>query len=446
MRRRASILGFFAIVSPLALASCGRIEQDASAGTSPPTLVLADAGDDALDTSLSDARLADAEGPSCADATSASAVETPDAVIDDAPTPDLGFRAAAAMPTPRTGQLTFVLEDGRLLVVGGAMRSGLTIQDAYAYEPIADAWTFVARLPDAASENGSPFARARLGSHPVVFSHVGHEVVPFELDVASGTFARRAPLPTALGERPAIAQLTDGRWFAAATNGPLNYAYDPKTDVWSEVARSLHDHVYPYVYALTDGRVVTFDAIAPGEPQSRVAIYNPVVNRWTSASSMPDKFEFAPWLGGDAVALADGRLIVPGISKEPGGPANDYQPTPFATLDPDCGTWSMLPWLPRRALHERGVVLPSGRVLWVNVASHYPTAFNFTANPTAVLDVTTGRWDLYAPLDRAGSLFYSPSVDLLPSGVVVIAGGSLACGATCPPRPVADVWRLDHLP
>src|SRR2546430_17722938 len=54
---------------------------------------------------------------------------------------DGNFSAAAVMQAPRSGHTATVLSDGRVLVAGGATSGGGITNSAEIYEPSADSWT-----------------------------------------------------------------------------------------------------------------------------------------------------------------------------------------------------------------------------------------------------------------------------------------------------------------
>ena len=121
------------------------------------------------------------------------------------------FSAAATMQTPRSGHTATVLSDGRVLVTGGTTSSGGAVNTAEIYDPSADSWSASVTMVDArAGHTASLLSDGRVllaGGH----DSAGNALSSLEVfDPASGTFlsAGAMSLPRM---NHAAATLTDGR-------------------------------------------------------------------------------------------------------------------------------------------------------------------------------------------------------------------------------------------
>jgi hypothetical protein len=198
--------------------------------------------------------------------------------------------------------------------------------------------------------------------------------------------------------------LPDGRVLVAGGTVKAGYwdtasaeLYDPATNSWSPAAEMAHARMFHDAVALADGRVLVLGDAANGNDLGATGlaeIYDPAANRWTPAAPMP-------LARGDAAVtrLRDGRVLYAGgidtAAAQHGG--HDVELATADVYDPATDRWT-----PTGALHDTrfdagAATLPDGRVL---VAGGAHWAFNAsgpsngqTAKTTAeLLDPESLTW------------------------------------------------------
>ncbi|WP_437501313.1 Kelch repeat-containing protein [Sorangium sp. So ce1099] len=221
---------------------------------------------------------------------------------------------AASTVAPRFAQTATLLQDGRVLVVGGDIPGGDGGVLVEAYDPVADTWTASA-----------PMNVARQ-SHSATLLPDGRVLV-------AGGADGYPP------ERPE-------HHLASAE------VYDPATDTWTPVASMLWARMRHTATLLPDGRVLVaggWDA-ASGKTAE---IYDPASDTWTSAGEMATARR-SP----GAVLLADGRVLMAGNSLDSPNGALAAE-----LYDPASDTWALGPALDVMINSHATALLDDGRVL-----------------------------------------------------------------------------------
>ena len=325
-----------------------------------------------------------------------------------------------AMRVSRTFHTATLLEDGKVLIVGGIGEIS-SINSAELYDPATDRWSATGRMV------------AARGSHTVTLLQDGKVLV------AGGLSALGEPLTTAELFDPSDGQWTptgsmahprgvqaatlleDGRVLVSggSAGGLVGIyrsaeVYDPVTESWSpagsmEVQRSTHTS-----NLLPDGRVM----VTGGNLEDTVAeIYDPVTGSWEMSGSM----ELARQ-GQEATTLPDGRVLVTG-----GGPDIDS----VEIYDPSIGTWSPAGEMELGRVEHTATLLRDGRVVVAGgVGAQIPV------QQVDIFDSNTGRW-VSGPFAGAWSTAPRLSIPralhtatLLPNGEVLVTGGRALTEAT----------------
>jgi Kelch motif len=185
-----------------------------------------------------------------------------------------------------------------------------------------------------------------------------------------------------------------------------------------------------------------------GVPTSLAQIYDPSTRIWSAAANM-----HTARIGFTATVLRDGRVLVVGGV---GTAMNDL--TSVEIFDPRTGRWSLLPALPQSRFSQSASLLPNGRVLEVGgIVNHTiarstlifdPIRDDFVPGPpTRFLHALQGALSLrdgriliaggygggpeaYDPRSNswrsagATPARIRPTMALLPSGSVLVAGGT----------------------
>jgi N-acetylneuraminic acid mutarotase len=295
------------------------------------------------------------------------------------------FVADARDPGPRMLHTATLLNDGRVLIVGG--------------------------------DGGI----ANLTSTPVPTAGTGSQILASaELyDPASSTFGPVGSMATARFEHTAT-RLNDGRVLIVGGANSTTLAlssteiYDPVTRGWSAgpslaTARAMHTATL-----LGDGRVLVCGGFNSGGVLASAEIYDPVANEWSSAGTMS-----AARTLHSAVLLANGHVLA-------AGGRNTATVLSSAELyDPTANTWTPTGSLPSGINGVSGVLLVSGKAL----VGDY------------LYDPASGQWSNAAPM---GALSPGPGgsfFTLLPNGQVLATAGYLELtGNTTIYDPVAQMW------
>jgi hypothetical protein len=306
-----------------------------------------------------------------------------------------------------------ILEDGRVLVLGGATTPGSPIASAHIFDPSTSTWSKTV-----------PMSRARW-------------------------------YPTAV-------KLADGRVLAVSGRGGEDgiEVYDPTANAWTTVDGVSHSFVeyYPSLHLLPTGEIFnsgTGWTQRLATPTGFIAMTGPASGAWhdLGQQSFPDREEGTAVLhvdtSGDA-ARAEVMVIggglgpnLPPVVADAGADGDDVDavspppvlPTPAGALSNrasvetiDLSDLSAAPTWQRAAdLHfgrtnVNAVVLPDGSTLVVGGQTNGKFAFEPGMVLTPELyDPRTGSWRALAPM-KTGREYHSVAV-LLPDGRVTASGG-----------------------
>ena len=282
------------------------------------------------------------------------------------------------MVVGRTGETATLLQDGRVLIVGGADASGKSVAQAELYDPRSGAFSLTGSL-------------------------------------AAARFNATASL------------LQDGRvLITSGEDGPsnpvvtLDELYDPKTGTFSSTGRMTTDRYGLTATVLLDGRVLIAGSATPEQSValSSAELYDPTTGRFTPTGSME-----VPRAFGSATLLPDGRVLVTG--------GTDYAHLNLSAelYDPGTGTFgpagSMV--VKRITSDYTQTLLPDGRVLiaggWGLDANGYP----YVTSSAELYDPSTGTFSPTGDMStvRPGTVPVGPGAAavLMADGRVLIAGG-----------------------
>jgi N-acetylneuraminic acid mutarotase len=227
------------------------------------------------------------------------------------------WSAAAPMIVSRAGQSAILLQDGRVLVVGGitvAVREGGLFPniatDAEIYDASANRWSTTA-----------PMGFDRLGQTATLLAD-GRVLVAGGQDGATTFRSTEIYNPTE-DRWISAAPMGVGRWGHAGAllpNGDVFVVggtgaepnsqsialsaeiYDPGTNLWVTVANMAEVHFEPTATRLRDGRVLVVGATI----QSRPELFDLAGNLWSSTGSSMDRRRHT------ATLLADGKVLIAG--------------------------------------------------------------------------------------------------------------------------------------
>lgn len=235
------------------------------------------------------------------------------------------WTAAELMIQARSQQTATLLQDGRVLVVGGADTGGW-LDSAELFDPATNTWTETDSLAQARGDQTATLLQD--GRVLVVGGVVGkgsccRPLSSAELfDPRTGTWTSTEDMVELRGGSTATL-LLDGRVLVLGEiNGPgltSGELYDPATGSWSPT-RNMIDHMINLTATLlVDGRVLVAAGTADHPPGSftglsAVEIYQPTTGSWSLAPDM----HASRGEGQVAIRLADGRVLLVGGLAEPG--------------------------------------------------------------------------------------------------------------------------------
>ena len=228
-------------------------------------------------------------------------------------------------PTQRMGPDMVLLDDGRVLVIGGfeivVSATGYESRFSSAmeiFDPATNEWQ------QAAAMNQPLFRQA------AVLLSDGRVLV------VGGIF------------------LSDGKESARAE------IYDPATDIWTPTEDMSVERGRPKAVLLSDGRVlVTGDkSLDFRAVTGKAETYDPDTGAWTPTEDMSKAS-----VGHALTLLPDGRVLATGGVHPTNRHFGAYSTTEI--FDPDSNSWSPGPELSEPRIHHSATLLPDGRVLLV---------------------------------------------------------------------------------
>ncbi len=315
-----------------------------------------------------------------------------------------GGSDVAPLAQGRWGHTATLLEDGRVLIVGGQSTPSRKLSSAEIFDPATETWS-------AASDMG----HTRSSGHRSVM-------------------------------------LKDGRVLALGENDDgVAEIYDPSTDQWADAGVMIQARRWPSATLLPDGRVLVaggLDATKAGREELISAeIFDPATGEWTQTSDMeqvhaghsalllpdgkvlivgrymgelfdPSAETWSPGgtptrersFGTTADLLSDGRVLVTGGRYQQGGWSGAIVPVRTAeTYNPDTNTWSEAASMSEPRENHTSVKLSDGKVMAIG------------DRDTEIFDPASGQWTEAGRLSTShGTL---STATLLQDGRVLLVGG-----------------------
>ncbi|AGC43124.1 kelch domain-containing protein [Myxococcus stipitatus DSM 14675] len=371
---------------------------------------------------------------------------------------DPGWSSTASMATARSQHAALLQADGSVLVAGGVNNLGF-VTTAERFDVERGTWasagspgiqgniTMGVRLPsgrslflmdgsltgvlhDAAtntwSATGPASASRSVGTATLLASGEvlvagGSNLATSEIyDPVANSFTAAGNLSVVHRGHVSVL-LRDGRvLLVSGTNGsstelPQVELFDPAARTWTQVAPLLVPRHYATGTLLPDGRVLLAGGYTGSNAVSTHAeIYDPAANTWTATGALNHRRN-----GHTATLLPSGKVLVSG------GVDEGRNPQPISELyDPATGTWSPAGTMAVGRENSTATLLTTGQVL-VTGGHSSPGGTTFYAG-VDVYEASSDRWSPAGNLSRVRG--YAASV-LLPSGDVLLVGGSDAAGA-----------------
>jgi hypothetical protein len=289
--------------------------------------------------------------------------------------------ATGSMSTPRVDHAATLLPSGKVLVAGGSIApAGRGLASAELYDPATGTWTLTGSMNV-----------ARWG-HTMTLLSTGKVLVAGGFDTSA----------------TATAEL-----------------YDPDTGQWSMTGAMLEARYDQTATLLSTGDVLVAGGVANGF-LATAELYDPTTGQWHATASLP-----AVRVDHTATLLPSGQVVVLG------GLSNDGHTASAELYDPAAGTWMAgPPMLTGRDLHT-ATRLESGAVLVAGGFGNPPPGFDTPVLTDAELsDPASGAFR------RTGSLLAphaGHTATRLDSGRVLVVDG-LSAGPATPPIPNTELF------
>lgn len=221
---------------------------------------------------------------------------------------------AAPLNTPRHEHTATRLGDGRVLVVGGYNAGQGWVADAEIYDPTTGAWTVLPPLFSHGVQHSATLladGRVLVAGGCYGSSACTDRVEIF--DPQTNTWMEAAPLASDLSSHAGVL-LDDGRVLVAGGAGSRGTGeaqlYDPQSNTWSFAGGMIQPRVQAPMVKLADGRVLAVGGLVGSENPAALAsaeIYDPSTNTWIEAGALSQ-----PRYAHSLVLLADGQVMALG--------------------------------------------------------------------------------------------------------------------------------------
>jgi hypothetical protein len=327
-------------------------------------------------------------------------------------TPVLGWTATGELHSPRMDHTATLLNDGRVLVVGGS--DGFdTLASAELYDPTSGSWTAAGRMTVA--RYGHTATLLLDGSVLVTggIDNAGKILAASEIfDPGAETWHTVGRLATARTGHTATL-LPDGLLLVAGGSSSYGHAtalrgaelYDPTSGSWTPARHMIDARFGATATLLRNGKLLLAGGATSEGVYADEELYDPRSGSWSATGSMNrDRGKFT------ATLLLDGTVLVAGSFKRS---AELY--------DPASGSWAVTGTMAEaRSNYPTATHLLDGRVLLTGGGCGCP-ADEVSLASAEMYDPASRTWVLIDDGLRARSSY---TATLLLDGSVLFAGGS----------------------
>lgn len=379
------------------------------------------------------------------------------------------WQDTGSMNVPRIGASSVLLNDGRVLIVGGSSDPGdypsdwTALASAEIYDPATETWTLCA-----------PMAKQRLLGTATVLKDgrvlVAGNTTPLQLDnegkrLREGFSEVFDPVAGTWGHLTKMQGLADvdcgsvllpggevmvscARW-ASEPNKPRFpvQIYDPDRVTWSEVSQTAGSVGYDRLILLRDGSVLRLGMIPPKRYFANSPTPSATPTETTTPSATPTATDTptATAIPTDTATPTATDTSTPSVTPtrtaSPTATASrtpTITPTPTATRPRAGGAWRRVASPGTRRYGGSAALMPDGRVLVVGGTDQV----NNCCLPSEIYDPTSDSWTQLPPINTEQNVVQAqlfPEVD----GSWLVAGGSQVgrwLGLAYQPRSASDPY------
>jgi len=337
-----------------------------------------------------------------------------------------------SLTTPRAWHNAVLLTNGKVLVIGGY--TGKTLSTCELYDPTVGTWSPTGSLTISRSR-----ASATLLPNGNVLVAGGYSSQNASTEITSsceiydpyiGSWALTSSMHNRRSSH-AAAMLSTGKVLVVSgyPYSPSCELYDPVVKEWTETSPlpglGMGEHT---LTILTSGKVLATGGWAgSGGMLSRCEIYDPQTETWRLTSPMGTSRA-----SHRSILLPDGRVfIIGGHNARTAGQDNTcYSIATTEFFDPRSEQWSQGPALPFETSYFIAALLPSGFV-WVGAGGKRDINKDpaFYHRQSLLVDFTSGS---FSSTKSTSTGHTAPSATLIPNGQVVLLGGQSNCEENAP--------------
>jgi len=293
-------------------------------------------------------------------------------------------------PLLNSGHTATLLANGKVLIAGGSPAGVSVLASAQLYDPVGNTW----------SSAGSMSTDREWATATLLPS--GKVLVAGGLDANGG----------------------DSRGLASAE------VYDPVANTWSVVSSMASTHANHTATLLQNGQVLVAGGVTGvgGYTTASAELYDPVANTWSSAGNLATSL-----VSHTATLLPNGKVIVAGGSNlsNSGGPLASTE-----IYDPVANAWSIGPSMNGARENHVAALLSDGTVLVAGGYDYFGTGLDPVLASAEIYDPVANTWSVTGSMSTARA---SAAASVLANGAVLVEGGETAalCEVTivCPGPP-----------
>ena len=324
-----------------------------------------------------------------------------------------GFGATGSMANARFAHIATLLNNGKVLVAGGADASGHPIATAELYDPSTGKFSSTGSMATARDY----FAAALLSNGQVLVTGgidgSGNPIASAEVyDPGSGTFSYTQNNMTIARASHTATLLNTGKVLIAGWGNATAELFDPTTGKFAATGSMLAARVGHTATLLSTGKVLVTGGISGAPPATTVLaeaeLYDPVAGTFSQTTgSMASARELHA-----ASLLTDGKVIVTGGLDSTGKPLATAE-----VFDPTSETFTATkgPMGTARYLHT-STTLKDGTVLVIGGDE--------AAGPLATAEVYDPVAGTFSPTGSMGAARAVHTATLLSDGRVLVVGGN----------------------